>query len=409
MRSKRIFLFSRDRAGAIPFLGLCLALLLMVGTGSEGHSVWVNPRPTPLDHWHYLRLDNTRERFSEDVAFLGLAFGDINRDGFSDIVSGRYFYSNPGGNLSGEWRRVTFPQNLDAMLVIDVDSDGQLDVIAQALPGMFWLKPNAQGDHWRVREVARLEPTPHTNSQGYVAAQIVPGGPPELAFTTGKGLWYLRIPDNASSPWPKVQITADDTSDDLLAAGDLDGDGDAEVVGVLGDSGPNDGRGLFWWENPGGGSGNWKRYSLGTTTNPADRSAVADINEDGRLDLIVSEENGRAEGASTFWFENPPDPRNPWKRRAVTTQGSTNSMSAADMDGDGDPDIITAEHKGALRVTVWENQEKGNRWVAHLVGQGQESHLGARVADLDGDGDLEIVSIGWDDYRQLHLWRNDGK
>lgn len=36
-------------------------------------------------------------------------------------------------------------------------------------------------------------------------------------------------------------------------------------------------------------------------------------------------------------------------------------------------------------------------------------HLGARVADLDGDGDREIVSIAWDAYQYLHLWRHDVK
>jgi hypothetical protein len=40
------------------------------------------------------------------------------------------------------------------------------------------------------------------------------------------------------------------------------------------------------------------------------------------------------------------------------------------------------------------------------VGRGVESHLGARLADLDGDGDFDLVSIAYDDFTGLHLWRN---
>jgi hypothetical protein len=83
-----------------------------------------------------------------------------------------------------------------------------------------------------------------------------------------------------------------------------------------------------------------------------------------------------------------------------------NSMDAADMDADGDTDIIINEHRGDKRVQIWENDGKGN-FTAHLAGQEKEGHLGARVADMDNDGDLDILSIAWDNYKFLHLWRND--
>ncbi len=54
-----------------------------------------------------------------------------------------------------------------------------------------------------------------------------------------------------------------------------------------------------------------------------------------------------------------------------------------------------------------ENVTNGTSWISHQVDLGKESHLGTRVADLDGDGDFDIVSIAWDNFQFLHVWRND--
>ena len=45
---------------------------------------------------------------------------------------------------------------------------------------------------------------------------------------------------------------------------------------------------------------------------------------------------------------------------------------------------------------VYENLDgNGNQWQEHTVYQGDEHHDGAQVVDIDGDGDLDIISIGW--------------
>jgi hypothetical protein len=58
------------------------------------------------------------------------------------------------------------------------------------------------------------------------------------------------------------------------------------------------------------------------------------------------------------------------------------------------------------KVIVYENDGKGT-FTARAVDQGIESHLGTQLADMDGDGDLDIVSIAWREPNYLHLWRND--
>jgi hypothetical protein len=134
---------------------------------------------------------------------------------------------------------------------------------------------------------------------------------------------------------------------------------------------------------------------------------VADINGDGRLDVVVSTENGKASGAATYWFQAPVDPTaTTWTRRTIATQGSTNSMSVASTGRSG-IEVVTGEHKGQLRVRIWKSSDGGETWTDSIVDAGKESHLGTRLVDINGDGALDIVSIAYDAYSDLHIWRND--
>jgi hypothetical protein len=109
-----------------------------------------------------------------------------------------------------------------------------------------------------------------------------------------------------------------------------------------------------------------------------------------------------------MWYRQPATLTADWERQVIATQSSTNGMDLADMDGDGDIDVITGELLGQQRLTVWENVLDAGvvGWTAHPVAAGKESHLGARVWDLDGDGDLELVNIGFNQPRNLDIWVN---
>jgi hypothetical protein len=86
-------------------------------------------------------------------------------------------------------------------------------------------------------------------------------------------------------------------------------------------------------------------------------------------------------------------------------------MSVADIDHDGHPDIVVGEIFGSKRLIAYQNAHTasgwGSSWVAHVVDSGKESHNGARLVDLNGDGNLDIVSIAFFAYQDLHIWRSD--
>ena len=356
--------------------------------------------------WTYTRVDGNRGKWGDFdspvwMKYFGLAAGDVGGRGVKDIASGRYFYWNPG-DASGAWRRTELPVNADAMLMFDVDGDGRDDIIAEALPNVYWLKPeDPAGEAWKAIVVAKIPGTEHGNGQGYALLKTGPGSTPAVILSSGAGIYQIRVPaDPTSDSWPTTQV-AQGTSEEGVATGDIDRDGLADVAG----SSAKDGK-ILWFKNPGKGDGLWKSFEIGRVENIPDRIAIADLNRDGRLDVVVSEETWPEMGpASVYWFEQPADPNESWSRHTIVTQFTTNSLDVADLTGDGVPDVITGEHRGARKLAIWENLSQGKSWRQHVVDTGKESHLGARAFDLDGDGRSEILSICWDTYQNLHLWR----
>lgn len=386
-----------------------------------------------LDQWSYIQVDNSRDRYvipgsQSWWSYFGLDMTDVNRDGYTDIVSGEWYYRNPGGDMSGAWERITFPVEVDAMLTPDVDGDEFADVIGQRLPEVYWLEANDKaGDTWSYVQIGTMKQTDHANTQQYALGQLIPGGKPEVIFGDAEGLHYFEIPENPNdTPWPKVTITLEGGG---YGTGDIDGDGYVDILGDI----PQEGEGevlpgtvdvrknnsmVSWWKNPGNGKGPWQRFEIGKGTMP-DRFVLADLNGDGKLDAVTSDERypGNAPNAYLTWYEQTGDPaKNEWEKHIIVTSKSMNSLDAADIDRDGDIDIVIGEHEMPGRdgkplakdekVIVFENDGKGN-FTPHTVDQGKESHLGTQLADMDGDGDLDIVSMAWREPEYIHLWRND--
>lgn len=350
-----------------------------------------------LERWTYVQIDDSRSSRA-----FGLGFGDLTGDGYADLVSGKYFYRNPGGEMTGRWPRVTFPVAVDALLVVNVDDDSRGDVIALDASGrVYWLE--AKDSHcsaWNARQVGDVGKPDHgISSQGYALGQLISGSSPEIIINVG-AIYYFQIPANpGETQWPRTTITQN-AYPEGVGVGDIDRDGDLDICGTV------DNKQVAWWENPGNGLGGWKAHPIGAMPDKyADRFYAAELNDDGRLDIVVSAANGSKNGV--YWWEQPEEPiSSAWRLHTVVVQGTTNSMDVADMDGDGDSDIVAGEHRGEKKVAIWENDGKGH-FAERVISRGKESHLGTRVTDLDGDGDLDIVSIAWDSFRFFHLWRND--
>jgi len=392
---------------------LVLVVILVYASCSTGSG------ELPVTTWEYIEIDSSRAKWGdfdepEWLRAFGLDMGDVNNDGMKDIISGRYIYLNPGDSMEGDWQRIDLVYNVDGIAFMDIDDDAFADAIALALPKVYWFEAeNEEGTSWNAKVIADNVPaTGHVNAQGYLTAEMVNGGKEEVLFTARDGIYMAEVPanpDTAMWKFIRVGITGAEEGFDV---GDIDGDGDLDIICSEADYDDEWDRPLFlyWYENPGAMQPDWERTKIGGTINEADRIKIADFNGDGMMDFAVSEERypGPDPDAHLYVFigSNSNDSLT-WKRNILVQQYSMNNLDAADIDNDGDIDLITNEHKGEEHKTELYINDGNANFTAVTIDTGIENHLGTQFSDMDGDGDLDIVGIGWDEYKLLHLWRND--
>ena len=87
-----------------------------------------------VDKWTCLTIDTARKTWGEGkfewVRGFGVDAFDVDHDGYKDIVAGWYLYMNPGGDMSGKWKRTGLVPKADGVLFTDVNDNDKADIIA---------------------------------------------------------------------------------------------------------------------------------------------------------------------------------------------------------------------------------------------------------------------------------------
>ena len=346
-----------------------------------------------------------------------LTIADLDRDGWKDVIicdgrlnrvswvrqaePGVYVEQDIGDTVAG-------PAHAE---VCDLDQDGDLDVLVAAMGiitpsndriGAVVVLENDGAQHFTNRIL--LE---NTYRVTYVGAADFDGDG-DLDLSVGQFGYFeggVRWLENQGDWTFDVHPLLDLAGAIHTPAGDVDGDGDVEIVSLI----SQDWEEIYLSENDGHGRF-ISRVVWGSTNKDYGSSGLAleDIDLDGDLDIACSNGDGfdyATPGARPWhgiqWLEN--DGRGQFMFHRVGDFSGCYSPLVVDLDGDGDRDIVASSafndwsKKEAVSLMCFENKGAGI-FLPRVLASVPTHLVVVKGADMDNDGTTELVTGGFNFY-----------
>jgi hypothetical protein len=327
--------------------------------------------------------------------------GDIDGDGKKDVIAG-------GGNVlnwykAPDWTRYTVGEaGANGGVLFDVDGDDDLDIISSIYSQnhkSYWfenpLQDPTQPD-WSTYLIDNS--TDLTFQHDLEIGDIDMDGEEDDFvilhddYSSGNSTvkWYQIPADVSSQPWVITTITNNTPGGVGLAVGDINWDGRNDVV-----------RGGRWYEAPYDPvTGTWFEHM--TLEEHITNVRVADMDHDNDPDIVVAD--GWNSPGKVHWLENRSD-GTVWVAHLIASLDHPENMVVADIDKDGDYEVITGEMKGETNSTFLVFEDTDSGWVKHTIDDTHGSPARMNAGDFDDDGDMDIVCDG-NGQDHIYLWKN---
>ena len=294
----------------------------------------------------------------------------------------------------------------------DLDGDNDLDVLSASRDDnkIAWYENMAaDGSAWTEHAISLLAYDARTaypaDVDGDGDLDVVVAA---AASATGNVSWYENRLDEATRDFGPPSVIGNNYSAQQVVATDLDADGDVDVaVAVYFESDK-----VAWYENRAPGDGSfWTVHEISRAPDPGAWSIfAADVDGDDDVDLVAGDDSG------AVWYENDgsgsgsasesSDPA--FIRHTVRSGSASSSVSAADLDGDYDVDVAAAFY-GVDRIAWYENATgDGSAWTTHVLSDSADYAMAVTAADLDRDGRPDLVTAAAGD-DEVAWYRNLGE
>jgi len=325
-----------------------------------------------------------------NVGEAGMIQGDPDVVVLEKTNERTYWFENP------DWSAVQI-ENADpnaaqvrALAVGDLERDGDVDVVVgNDYPNILIYENDGtpEGANWNYQDIG----TPSDTVRALAVADLDNDGYPDII--SGESATSLRVYQNDGTPfnsaWSTVKTVDSGFADKIetLATGDMDRDGYIDIV-------TGEGFSVFWYQNPGDPfGGSWSKYNIDTSLNDKLKSiALGDLDGDGDLDVVVTTKND-----DVVIYENDGTPTG-WGGSSYTVKssagGDVEDSIVGDIDGDEVPDIAVVV-KTAYDVLWFKNDGTpfDGGWSEYTVDSSTGGQDPKYIAggDIDSDGDLDLV------------------
>lgn len=343
-----------------------------------------------------------------DVSTINIVkIADLDGDGDNDVILSSYYedkivwYENLDGNGNfGSQKLISIEQNDPTSIYpADIDNDGDLDIVSTSdLSNRIAWHENidGNGNFTALKVIANNV----DGAKGINVTDIDNDGDMDI-FTAASVdnfiLFYENL--NGNGNFSIGQIISDNVNTPSnIQIADVDNDGLLDLMCIS----AKDAK-LTWFKNINGQGTFGNRNVIYEDVDNVNDIYAADIDGDGDLDLLSASYNqGIHSNSLIAWFENIDGRGNFAKQTGIGYPNRAKIVRAADVDGDGDLDVIGGTNSSNIETIIWyENLDgEGSFGEVQDISNGLHQLSSLEMADFDGDGDIDILyntpnQFGW--------------
>ncbi len=322
---------------------------------------------------------------------------DIDGDGFKDVLSANKFgsnltwYKNLNGNFGSE-NTIAILDQTTWISSADIDNDGDIDVLAVSSPQnrVAWYENlDGNGTFSSLRNIDGGV----DGASCVIGADLDNDGDLDAISADDFGntiAWYENLNGQGNFSSKKI---IDNTigSPRFVMTADIDGDGDMDVLG----NGTGTSK-AYWIENMNGLGSFGTRHTINNAGAYLNVVIPADADGDGDMDAFSASPFDK----EVAWYENLDGFGNfgP-KNTIINTLVNAWTVYTADLDNDGDIDVLATSVETFGGEIVWfENLDgQGNYSAKKIISTEVQSPRSVIAADIDNDGDMDVIASSQND------------